>query len=372
MPSPSHTPPSFLKDAIPLEQVHRVLIIKLRHHGDVLVSSPVFSVLKNHAPHCAIDALVYADTAEMLTEHPAIEQVFTLDRNWKKQGPIAQFRAEYGVFSQLKQRQYDLIIHLTEHWRGAWLVRLLKPRWSVAYRQPKYGKRWSSRFTHLVENPKNALRNMVEAQLDSLRRIGLQPREEERKLCLIPGENAKVSIRSHLAGLGLENKGFIHLHPASRWFFKCWTIEKMAELINTLHREGWPVVLTAAPSPDELAMVSAIQARLDQPAHSLAGQLSLKELAALSAQARLFIGVDSAPMHMAAAVATPVVALFGPSGDKQWGAWPSGAPVRLVTSTAHPCRPCGIDGCGGGKVSDCLVRIPVEAVLDATHALLKP
>jgi heptosyltransferase-3 len=91
------------------------------------------------------------------------------------------------------------------------------------------------------------------------------------------------------------------------------------------------------------------------------------ELAALSARAKLFIGVDSAPMHIAAAMRTPVVVLFGPSGELEWGPW--GVAHRVVASNAHPCRPCGNDGCGGGKVSDCLVQLPLEAVLAAVDAL---
>ena len=115
-------------------------------------------------------------------------------------------------------------------------------------------------------------------------------------------------------------------------------------------------------------LIDALQARLPQPALSLAGQLSLKELAALTARARLFIGVDSAPMHIAAAMGTPTVALFGPSGDREWGPW--GVPHRVVSSDAHPCRPCGIDGCGGGKVSDCLSRLAVDRVHAAVQELL--
>ena len=359
-----------LKDAIPLDQLRRVLVIKLRHHGDVLVSSPVFSVLKNHAPHCQIDALVYADTVDMLAEHPAIEAVHTIDRNWKKLGVWGQAKVELGLLRQLKRRQYDLIIHLTEHWRGAWLVRLLKPRWALAYNISGRGDCWSKRFTHLIESPKNALRNVVEAHLDALRRMGIQPSFDERKLKLVAGVAADAKVAAHLERLGLDGKPFVHVHPASRWLFKCWSADSIAAVINHLHVKGWPVILTAAPAAEEMAMVEAIQAQLSQPAHSLAGLLSLKELAALTDKASLFVGVDSAPMHMAAAMATPVVALFGPSGDKQWGAWPSGAPVRLITSQNHPCRPCGIDGCGGGKVSDCLVSIPVNQVIAAVDALL--
>ena len=69
-----------LTDAIDFSQIHRVLLIKLRHHGDVLLTSPVFTVLKNHAPHLNVDALVYQDTALMLAEHPAIDQIHCINR----------------------------------------------------------------------------------------------------------------------------------------------------------------------------------------------------------------------------------------------------------------------------------------------------
>ena len=356
-----------LRDAVPAGEIRRALIIKLRHHGDVLVSSPVFSVLKAHAPQVEIDALVYADTAEMLTLHPAISQVHTIDRQWKKLGLAGQASAELALYNTLKARGYDLLIHLTEHWRGAWLCRLLKPRWSVGPAVAGRNKYWKASFTHLQLAPRNALRHMVEANLDALRRIGIQPAPDERRMLLVPGPAAEASVAAHLQGFGLQGGDFIHVHPASRWFFKCWPAERMAELVAHLQAAGHAVVLTAAPSRDEQAMVEAIQKRLSQPAFSLAGRLSLKELAALTKASRLFIGVDSAPMHIAAAVGTPVVALFGPSGDKQWGPW--GVPFRVVASKNHPCRPCGIDGCGGGKVSDCLTSLTVDDVLGAAHEL---
>ena len=356
-----------LRDAVPTGEIRRALIIKLRHHGDVLVSSPVFSVLKAHAPQVEIDALVYADTAEMLTLHPAISQVHTIDRQWKKLGLAGRASAELALYNTLKARGYDLVIHLTEHWRGAWLCRLLKPRWSVGPAVAGRNKHWQKSFTHLQMAPRNALRHMVEANLDALRRIGIQPALEERRMLLVPGPAAEASVAAHLQGFGLQGSEFIHVHPASRWFFKCWPAERMAALVARLQAAGHAVVLTAAPSRDEQAMVEAIQKRLSQPAFSLAGRLSLKELAALTKASRLFIGVDSAPMHIAAAVGTPVVALFGPSGDKQWGPW--GVPFRVVSSKNHPCRPCGIDGCGGGKVSDCLTSLTVDDVLGAAHEL---
>jgi len=107
---------------------------------------------------------------------------------------------------------------------------------------------------------------------------------------------------------------------------------------------------------------------LPQSVVDLSGQLSLKQLAALTARAKLFIGVDSAPMHIAAAMGTPTVVLFGPSGDPEWGPWQ--VPHKIITSD-HTCRPCGNDGCGGGKLSECLQTISVAEVLEAVHSLLQ-
>jgi heptosyltransferase-3 len=359
-----------VKDPVPLGDVRRALVIKLRHHGDVLLSSPVFSVLKAHAAHIEIDALVYADTAEMLTGHPAISEVHTIDRQWKKLGIVGQATAEWRLLKTLRARHYDLIIHLTEHPRGALLTRFTGARWAVAPLMKQRGNFWQNAFTHFYGKPANALRHTVERNLDALRRIGVYPDEQERRLTLTAGNNAETRVATLLREQGLEAKSFIHIHPASRWHFKCWPSEKMAALIDRLHAEGHQVVLTAAPDAAETAMIEAIQTRLQQPAITLGGQLSLKELAALTARARLFIGVDSAPMHIAAAMGTPTIALFGPSGDKEWGPW--GVAHRIITSETHPCRPCGIDGCGGGKVSDCLTTLPVERIHRAVQELLVP
>ncbi|MBI4740438.1 MAG: putative lipopolysaccharide heptosyltransferase III [Betaproteobacteria bacterium] len=357
-----------VKDPVPLGEVRRALVVKLRHHGDVLLGSPVFSALKARAPHIEIDALVYADTAEMLALHPAIRQVHTIDRQWKKLDAFAHIAAEWRLLQTLRNCRYDLVVHLTEHPRGAWLARLCGARWAVAPAIKRRGRFWQNSFSHFTGKPANALRHTVERNLDALRRIGLYPGADERALTLVPGRDAEERVTLLLREHGVGTKSFIHIHPASRWHFKCWTAEKMAALIDRLHDAGHTVVLSAAPDAAETAMLEAIQSQLRHPATSLAGQLSLKELAALTARARLFVGVDSAPMHIAAAMGTPTVALFGPSGDREWGPW--GVPARVVASDAHPCRPCGIDGCGGGKVSDCLAGLPVDRVHTAVLELL--
>ena len=361
-----------LADAIPLHHLQRVLVVKLRHHGDVLLTSPVFTALKAAAPHVEIDALVYADTAEMLTLHPAISEVHRIDRQWKKLGPLAQLRAELGLLGRLRLRRYDLVIHLTEHWRGAWLARLLGARWAVTYRVPGRNRFWRFSFSHHIPRAAPGRRHTVEAHLDALRRIGIQPAADKRQLCLMTDEADEVHVDHLLGAQQLAGQDFIHLHPASRWLFKGWTVANWVGLIDALQADGWPVILTAAPDQREQALVDAIMAELATPAINLAGQLSLKQLAALTGRAVLFIGVDSAPMHIAAAMSTPTIGLFGPSGDQEWGPWNPRWPdsCRVVASQHHACRPCGLDGCAGGKVSDCLVSLPVATVLATARELL--
>jgi heptosyltransferase-3 len=144
----------------------------------------------------------------------------------------------------------------------------------------------------------------------------------------------------------------------------------VATLADSLSYRGLAVVLSAAPDAQERAFTAAVVAAARTPLIDLSGQLSLRELAALAGGARLFAGVDSAPMHMAAAMGTPTVAIFGPSGELEWGPW--NVPHRVVASDVHPCRPCGLDGCGGGKISECLTTLPVERVLAACDQLLAP
>jgi len=356
-----------LKDSVPLDSLARALVVKLRHHGDVLLATPVLSALKAHAPRCEVDALVYDDTAPMLAGHPALAQVHTVGRGWRDSGAFARLGPERGLYAALRARGYDLLVHLSEQPRGAWLARHLGVKWSVAPRVPGRGKFWERSFTHLYPLLNNGRRHQVELNLDALRRIGIQPAQDERRVQFVPGREAEARVAQLLGEHGLGEAGFVHLHPASRWRFKCWSAEKNAELITRLAIEERRLVVTAAPAPGELAFVDEILKRTQAPVVNLAGKLSVAELGALAARAQAFVGVDSMPMHLASAMGTPVVALFGPSGDIEWGPWRGR--FRVVTS-AHTCRPCGQDGCGGGKVSECLTLLPVSAVHEAVRELL--
>jgi heptosyltransferase-3 len=363
---------SYLPDAVPLGEIRRALVTKLRHHGDVLLASPVFSTLKRAAPHVEIDALVYAETAPMLANHPAIDAIHTIDRDWKRRGPGAQLAAEWRLARALAARRYDLLVHLTEHPRGATLAHLLAPRFAVTRERAGDGWLRRRRFTHFYRVPPRTPRHAVEANLDALRRIGVYPDENDKKLVLVPGAAAQARVDALLREHGLVPHRFVHAHPGSRWFFKCWPAARSAALFERIVAAGRSIVVTGAPDPRERALAASIVDAMPPPMRArvvdVVGTLSLPEVAALAARARAFVGVDSAPMHMAAAMGTPTLALFGPSGELEWGPWR--VAHRVVVSQAHPCRPCGLDGCGGGKVSECLTTLDASRVHDAFEALL--
>ena len=356
-----------LADPIALEALTRALVIKLRHHGDVLLASPVLSALKAAAPGIEIDALVYDDTADMLTGHPALDELHCVGRAWRATGMVQRVTAEWKLYSKLRARSYDLIVHLCEHPRGAWLARLLGARWSVAPALQGRGKFWRNSFTHLYSLPKNGRRHQVELNLDALRRIGLQPAAETRKAKIVADANSERRVAELLSAHGIAGKDFVHLHPASRWKFKCWPAEHTAALIERLVARGERIVMTAAPDNAESALIQDILKLTRVPVVDLSGQLSIKELVALISRARISVCVDSMPMHVASAVGTSVVVMFGPSGENEWGPWM----VRSeVVTSDHSCRPCGNDGCGGGKISECLTTLSVDRVYAAAERLL--
>lgn len=355
-------------DAIDLREIRNVLVIKLRHHGDVLLASPVFSALKRLAPHLEIDALVYRETAEMLESHPAIRRVHTIDRDLKHAGSFRRLRGELGLWRALRVPRYDLVVHLTEHRRGAWLTRLIHPKYAVGPERSERGWWWRKSFTHRYLVPKAALRHTIETNLDALRRIGMWPGDEDKAPVMVPGAAAQTRILRLLQTYKLAPKQFIVVHPGSRWLFKSLPAKSTAALIDQLAQDNWRVVVTGSRDPAERVLIDAILASTNAPVVDLVAQLSLPELAALIGCARLLIGVDSAPMHIATAVGTPVVAAFGPSGEAEWG--PTVVPNRVVTSAEFRCRPCGNNGCGGSNISDCLVKLPVSRVVGAARELL--
>gem|GEM_PF-22361 len=341
-----------------LSGVKKILVVKLRHLGDVLLAGPVFSALKEAFPRAEIDAYVYKEAVPMLDGHPAIGRLIAYDRGWKKLGLLSRLAKEAVLLREIRCGGYDLAVNLTEGDRGVLAAFASKAKVRAGFK-PKGG--WQRKvLTHIAKDCPS-LRHTVERNLDVLRRIGIFPSPEAKELSFHIPNSSIEKARALSSG-----EPFVLIHPTSRWRFKCWPSAKMRELASQLLLEGRKVILTSGPDTAEQEMAREICQGLD--ILNLAGQLSLKDLGALIALSDVLVCVDSVPFHMASALKKPVAALFGPTSDATWGPWRN--PHARILAQPFSCRPCYLDGCGGSKRSECLETLPVAAVLQTVHSLL--
>jgi heptosyltransferase-3 len=347
-----------------LSRVKKVLVVKLRHHGDVLLTSPVFSNLQAALPNAEIDAMLYKDTIPMLEGHPAISKFHGYDRGWKKLGLFGKLAKEFSLLKKVWREKYDMVINLTEGDRGALAALISRATIRVGVDPEGNGFIGKKKiYTHIVKNCKTP-RHTVEKNLDALRRIGIFPTMEERDVLFPIPEESKKRAAEFLQG----TEDYFLLHPVSRWRFKCWPASLVAKLVEELHRRGEKIVMTASPDAEEIQMVQEILTLVPHvPVLNLAGKTSLKELGALIEMSRCLVCVDSVPLHISSALKSPVVVLFGPTSETNWGPWLN--PHARVVAQNLPCRPCFMDGCGGSKRSDCLTSLSLRDVLLAVDEL---
>jgi heptosyltransferase-3 len=340
---------------------NNILVIKLKQPGDVLVSTPVLAALKEAWPQARVTYLVPRGTEEMVGGHPLLDNLLVVDRQqdtWSR---------SWRLLQNLWGANFDLVLELSGGDRGAFFTLATRAPERLGFERPgqPFWQRQGT-FTRLLSRPPVRM-HMVEQNLEAVRALGVEP--QNPRLQFFWDEQVEARVAKKLEALGLRSRDFAVLHPGAGWRFKCWTPAGYARVIECI-QEGWrlPIVLTASRVPHEQELIQEILIECRQTPINLAGQLTLKELGALIAKARFFFGTDSAPMHLAAAVNTPAVALFGPSGAYNWGPWGEG---HLVIQKDLDCVPCGRDGCEGTKVSRCLTELSPEEVVERMEKFLR-
>lgn len=336
----------------------KILIINLKHLGDVLTSTPLLPALKNHFPGSKIFYLVRAGMEPMVEDHPLVHHIFVLDQSTS--GFWARSAYHLNFLARLRRERFDVVLELSRGDRGAFLAFASGAPVRVGYNPGGEGFLGRSRlFTHLVQS-KVTEKHTIEFHLDAVRALGIEIPGKQMSFhwSTADEENADRLLR----GCGIAaDEPFVAMHPTSRWMFKTWTVEGYAEVADHIReRHGLKVVVTSGPEQKERDKVKRILSLVRQPLADLSGRLTLKQLGRVIQRALLFFGVDSAPMHMAVAVNTPVVVLFGPSGEHMWG--PLGDQDQVITLPVD-CRPCGRDGCDGSKQSRCLLDISPSKVI---------
>ena len=336
------------------------LFLKTKHLGDSVILTSAISAL----PHdFVVDVLCFRESAAIFEMNPRVRHVLTVPRHLKG---FARWREYWRLLALMRSQQYDVLAQFSDDWRGAFLARMLNAKTSIARQSKKRPAFWSNSFGQIAKLTPTS-RPAAEQDVDLLRKIGLYSES------YAPAYQLEVSSATRLAvdewlksnvGKGELNK-LIVIHAAARWKFKGLLHVTWAALIDLLHQRGYTVVLSGAAS--DLAFNQALIA-LCQKVPFLTNDFDLAKTAALFQQADLVVTIDSMAVHMASAVQTPVIALFGPTDELIWAPWR--VPHRVVAlgasdSASFACRPCGLDGCAGSKASQCLYAITAAQILAA-------
>jgi len=350
-----------------LSEYRNILVIILKHIGDVLVATPVFTALKEAYPRSHLSVLVDRGTEDMVTLNPAVDEVIILDRA-EDAPPFARFFRQAAFAVNLRRKRFDLVLELSAGDRGAFLGFFTGAPERIGFEPKKrtfLGRHHA--FTRLVRIS-TTTQHMVDYNLSVVRALGIE--HSEKRLSIFWSKEDSNACKELMSENGLcENEPYVVMHPTSRWLFKAWNSRGYASVCDYIaEKYGIPVVVTSAPDNKEKKRVEEIFSFVKSRPIDLSGMLSLKQLAFCISKSILFIGVDSAPMHIAAAVGTPIIVLFGPSGDHMWGPWGNG---HIVIKKGWPCQPCGRDGCNGSKISQCLEAITPEEVYLAVDQKLK-
>lgn len=370
-------------DSLAGRDVRSIIVFKQRNIGDVLLATPAIHALRCAWPSARIAVAVNSGTEAMVEGNHDIDQVMVFDRMARDAGGAGRWREETRFLGEIRAWRPDLAVQLTEGDRGAILAFLSGARFRVGVAPGRRGL-WGKEklFTHLSPRP-SLYRHAVLRDLDVVGAAGIPPADPRLRFFFTEADRSRVATL--LAGAGIPaGAPYAVVQPGSRWKFKCWTDEGNAGLIAHLARRGLLPVVTSGPAPEEVAQVERIRGLRPASFASLAGRLTFKELGALISSARLYVGVDSAPMHLAAAVGTPVLALFGPTGAFNWAPWEGidwgstesltrgtrSAGRHLVLQKEWECVPCGEDGCPGTKRSRCMEEITIEEVTEAVDRVL--
>jgi heptosyltransferase-3 len=340
------------------QKVRRVLIVRLRSIGDTVLTTPSLFAIKRFLPHAQVDILLEDWVAPVLDGFEHVDNIITIERSSTSSRARAARR--------IRATGYDVVYNLHGGTTATLLTRATGAPHRVGYAHYQYGRL----HNHLAPASSRLWGKMkthsVEQQLALPGWTGV-PVSDRPPTHLAVTEAAASTISAKLRSAGLEEgAAFALVHPAAAFDTKRWATEKFARVIEYLNAGGLATVAIAA--PNEASIVNHLEVQASAPVIGLT-DLSLPEVSALSARARLFVGNDSGIAHIAAAVGAPSVVIFGSSNVAHWRPWAT-APAEVVLEEME-CQPCHGFFCEKFEQPECILRVPVERVTAAIDRVLK-
>jgi len=333
---------------------HRILLIKPSSLGDIVHALPVVAALKARWPAAHLTWLVKRQWADLIHRFDGVDHVWPVDPT---------LRGWLGQVGALRRERFDLVIDLQGLFRSGALAWLSGGPVRIGFANGREGSPWF--YTHRVAVPSVEM-HAVDRYLLVAAALGASPHgTPEFQFKDLGGEMAAIKDLCQSKGLSLE-KPWVAMNVSARWPTKRWPLASFAAALDHMRlKHIGPVVVIG--SADEQREVDQLRSMTTNSFVDLTGAVPLGILPAFLSRASVLITNDSGPMHVAAAVGTPVVALFGPTSESRTGPYGQG---HTVLTQAIACRPCLSRTCHNPDSLACLTLIDPERVVSAVQAIL--
>ena len=332
-----------------------ILLIRLSSLGDVVLTSPAIRAVRQHFPQARIAMLVAKQFVDLLTENPHLDEVIAFDRKSRHKDTVEMWR----VVRLLCERNFDLAIDFQRKFRTSLLAYLGGAKCRVGYHQP-------NGLLCTVRVPDSVNKHAIDRYFDLLHAVSIPATDRTLELFLMGAEHNYA--HEVFVARGVKSDGLkVGLFPGAGWKLREWMPDRFAAIGDRVSRHFGAQVLIFG-GPDEHELVNQVSSLMTTEPVSFAGDLRTRQLAAFIACCDLFITNDTGPMHIAAAMRTPTVALFGPGNHIRF------QPVDSIHTTIRhpvPCNPCKqfTDTC---KDNICMKLITVDEVWEMVCRKLNP
>jgi heptosyltransferase-3 len=345
-----------VKNRIDWDTVRRVLVVRLRSIGDTVLSTPSLIALKRFLPDSQIDILLEDWVAPILNEFDSVDNVIVVGGDNRSRAKTAW---------QIRRDKYDVAFNLHGGTTGTFFTFASGAPHRVGYTEYQYSFLYNHLLTSASDFWEKPNPHSAEQQLALLGFVGV-PVNDSPKSHLAVTASAKRSIENKLSATSFEPSAFALMHPTAAFATKQWATEHFARTAEFLSGRGLQTVAVA--TKNESAVLEKLMKESKSPVVTF-DDLSLPEITALASQADLFVGNDSGVAHMAAAVNTPSVVIFGSSNRDNWRPW-TDAPNEIVFEE-FPCQPCPGYVCKEFGEPKCILSIQPESVFAAINRVLE-
>jgi lipopolysaccharide heptosyltransferase II len=348
------------------EETENILCIRLDNLGDVVMTTPAFKGVKDSKPGRKVTLLSSPAGAKVTKLMPKVDEVITYEAPWiKASHPHKDSRLDFEMVDRLKAGEFDGAVIFTVYSQSPLPAALMCYLAGIPLRLAHCRENPYHLLTHWVPDvyPEDNGRHEVRRQLDLVKTVGFIP--EDERLSLTISEDAGERVATMLDEVGIDRElPWVVIHPGASAPSRRYPPEGFSEIGQLLFRKGCQVVFTG--TKGERGLIQSIRREMDEKSVSLAGRLGLEELAGVLKAAPLLISNNTGPVHIAAAMGTPVVDIYALT-NPQHTPWMT--PNRVLNFDV-PCKYCYKSICPEGH-HDCLRKVPPEAVVRAGEELLK-